>query len=123
MIEIQHQFETKKWFIPNWDLKVLILGTFNPKCGDTVGYFYGRDRNRLWALVSYCVGREIHPNNGDDFFTALKEEGIGCMDLLRSIRVPEERKSEICGDGYNDQKLLRGTNQRTYMTEEILEVI
>jgi hypothetical protein len=45
------------------------------------------------------------------------------MDLLRSIRVPEERKGEICGDGYSDQKLLRGTNQRTYMTDEILAVI
>ena len=123
MIEVRHQFENEEWFIPEWKLRVLILGTFNPECGDTVEYFYGRNRNQLWSLVSHCLGRDLHPNQGGEFFTALKEEGIGCMDLLRSIRVPEERKGEICGDGYSDQKLLRGTNQRTYMTEEILEVI
>lgn len=123
MIEIRHQFEKKDWFIPDWKLKILILGTFNPRCGDTVGYFYGRKKNQLWSLVSHCLGKELQPNQGADFFTALKEEGIGCMDLLRSIGVPEERKGEICGKGYSDQKLFRGTNQRTYMTDEILGVI
>ena len=123
MKDIQHQFAQKAWFVPNWKLKVLILGTFNPECGDAVDYFYGRSRNQLWSLVSHCLGRDLHPNQGGDFFTALKEEGIGCMDLLRSICVPEERRGEICGKGYSDQKLFRGTNQRTYMTDEILSVI
>jgi len=123
MIEIRHQFETKDWFIPDWKLKVLILGTFNPQCGDTVDYFYGRKKNQLWSLVSQCLGKELHPNQGGDFFTMLREEGIGCMDLVRSIRVPDEIKDEICGKGYSDQMLFRETNQRTHMTDEILEVI
>ena len=123
MIEIRHQFENEDWFVPDWKLRVLILGTFNPECGDPVAYFYGRKKNQLWHLVSYCRGIELHPNHGDDFLSALKEEGIACMDLIRSIRVSEERKGEICGKGYSDQMLFRGTNQRTYMTEEILEVI
>ena len=123
MIEVRHQLEDEDWFIPDWELKALILGTFNPECGDAVDYFYGRSRNQLWPLVSHCVGRDLHPNQGDDFFIALKAEGIGCMDLLRSIHVPEERKGEICGKGYSDQKLFRGANQRTYMTDEILAVI
>ena len=123
MIEIRHQFKNEDWFVPDWKLKVLILGTFNPECGDPVDYFYGRKKNQLWPLFSDCLGRELHPNQGDDFFTALKEEGIGCMDLLSSICVPEKRRSEICGKGYSDQKLFRGTNQRTYMTDKILGVI
>lgn len=123
MIEIRHQFENQDWFIPNWKLKILILGTFNPECGHRVEYFYGRKKNQLWPLMSDCLGRELNPNHGDQFFTALKEEGIGCMDILRSIHVPEERKDEICGKGYSDQKLFRGTNQRTYMTDEILGVV
>jgi hypothetical protein len=36
MIEVRHQFEDVDWFIPDWELKVLILGTFNPECGDAV---------------------------------------------------------------------------------------
>lgn len=123
MIEIRHQLESKDWFIPDWKLRVLILGTFNPECGDPVHYFYGRKKNQLWSLVSCCIGRELHPNQGVDFFIALKEEGFGCMDLLRSIRVPEERQVEICGKGYSDQTLFRGTNHRTYMTDEIIDVI
>ena len=123
MIEIRHQFENEDWFVPDWKLRVLILGTFNPECGDPVAYFYGRKKNQLWHLVSYYRGIELHPNHGDDFLSVLKEEGIACMDLIRSIRVSEERKGEICGKGYSDQMLFRGTNQRTYMTEEILDVI
>ena len=80
-------------------------------------------KNQLWSLVSQCLGKELHPNQGGDFFTMLREEGIGCMDLVRSIRVPDEIKDEICGKGYSDQMLFRETNQRTYMTDEILEVI
>lgn len=109
MIEIRHQFEIMDWFIPDCELKVLKLGVFNPKCGDTVRYFYGRDRSRLWSQLSHSVGREL-PSNGGDFFTVLKEEGIRCIDLLRSIRVPQERIGEVCGDGASDQKLFRGTN-------------
>ena len=31
MIEVRHQFENEEWFIPEWKLRVLIIGTFYPE--------------------------------------------------------------------------------------------
>lgn len=131
MIEIRHQFEGRDWFVPDWELKVLILGTFNPQvsirgnrtCGQEVPYFYGRKKNRLWEIVGHCVNRQLDPHNDRVFFEALRQEGIGCMDILKAVRIPEEKIQVICGKGYQDSELLRKPHEREYMTEEILEII
>lgn len=123
MKDIQHQFAQKEWFVPDWKLKVLILGTFNPEGGKPVPYFYGRERNHTWSIISHCIGQDLHPNQGEDFFNSIQSMGIGCMDLLRSIKVPVEGVDNIQGKGYADSNLFKGTNQRNYMTAEILSVI
>lgn len=123
MKDIQHQFAQKAWFVPNWKLKVLILGTFNPEGGQPVPYFYGRERNHMWKIISHCIGKDLHPNRGEDFFNSIQSMGIGCMDLLRSIKVPVEEAGKIQGKAYADSNLFKGTNHRTYMINEILSVI
>ena len=122
-IVIRHQFETEDWFIPDWELKVLLVGTFNPNGGKPVDYFYGRGRNLMWPIVSHCIGRDLHPNQGAEFFNVIRDLGIGCMDLLRSVSVPQEGEGNVLGEGYADSNLFKGVNQRTYMTDEILAVI
>ncbi len=42
--KISHQLANEKFFIPDWPLKHLFLGTFNPSGGETVSYFYGRKK-------------------------------------------------------------------------------
>ena len=123
MREIRHQFEAEDWFFPNWELKVLLVGTFNPSGGESVHYFYGRGRNHMWSIVSHCIGKDLHPNQGVEFFNTIRELGIGCMDLLRSVSVPKEGEGKVLGKGYADSNLFKGANHRTYMTDEILAVI
>lgn len=123
MREVRHQFESESWFVPDWKLKLLLVGTFNPEGGERVEYFYGRGMNHMWPIVSYCTGQDLHPSQGADFFNAIQELGIGCMDLLRSVGVPQGEEGKVRGMGYEDSNLFRGANQRVYMTEEILAVI
>jgi len=40
-MKINHQLLEKDFFIPNWDCKTIVLGTFNPEGGEPVNYFYG----------------------------------------------------------------------------------
>mgnify|MGYP006206611889 CR=1 FL=1 len=57
-IPINHQFLESDFFIPNWECETLILGSFNPGCGERTDYFYGRPRNRFWRAMELCAGLE-----------------------------------------------------------------
>ena len=36
--KINHQFLNSKFFFPNWKIQTLVLGTFNPSCGEETGF-------------------------------------------------------------------------------------
>jgi hypothetical protein len=48
-----HQFLNSKFFFPNWKIQTLVLGTFNPSCGDETDYFYGRCQNTFYRSTLY----------------------------------------------------------------------
>lgn len=125
---IQHQFLNQDWFIPNWECHTLIIGSFNPECGEQVDFFYGRTRNKFWRSVAMLLN--LQPNH---FFQGNAEErlaikirclqslGWGCVDFIRKIDVQEHFVPSVCGQGYTDSNLFNvGNVIRTYNTEQIL---
>ncbi len=42
MKTICHQLYSETYYVPNWPIKHLFLGTFNPEGGEKVPYYYGR---------------------------------------------------------------------------------
>lgn len=121
-MEIEHQLKHRDFYIPNWPLKYLFLGTFNPSGGEEVNYYYGRGRNRLWELLSNIFSTNLDPRRGD-FLSTLKTYKIGCMDMIDSISIPENQLDFVLGKGYQDSKIINNKVERMYNTKTILRVI
>lgn len=122
MKTIVHQLSTESFYIPQWEIKHLFLGTFNPSGGETVKYYYGRPRNQTWNLLSKIFNDSLNPNS-KEFFEKLKAHKIGCVDLIHSVTCPDEDISDIIGRGYSDNKIINGSVKRIYNTEIILDLI
>jgi hypothetical protein len=121
-MQINHQLINENFFIPNWEVKYLLLGTFNPEGGDPVAYFYGRNRNKTWELLSDIFNVELHPNN-DNFFELVQSLGIACMDMIKSVDADSTDYQYIVGKGYSDTKIINNQVLRVYNSEEIINVI
>lgn len=122
MVKIEHQLSSESFYIPQWALKYLFLGTFNPMGGESVKYYYGRKRNQMWKLLSGIFNCDFNPQN-EDFFQKLKENGIGCMDMIHSVKCKESESGWITGKGYSDSKIINNKIEREYNTTEILQLI
>ncbi|MBQ4915287.1 hypothetical protein J8L85_12615 [Maribacter sp. MMG018] len=120
---VNHQLLSKDFFIPKWEIKHLFLGTFNPEGGEEVNYFYGRNRNQTWKLLSEIFKDEFNPKEFDQFLTKLKKHKIACMDMIKSVKVINEDISLITGKGYSDSKIINNTIEREHNTTNIIEVI
>lgn len=120
---VTHQFLDSGYFFPTWEVNKLFLGTFNPSCGQQVDYYYRRESNGFWKILKrYNNGNEI----GD--FTQLREfmriNHFGCVDVIRSVEFPDTKESDICGNGYSDDKLFTVTDfTRIYNFEQIKNYI
>lgn len=123
---VNHQFLNQPWFLPNWECKTLIIGSFNPECGEQTDYFYGRNRNRFWRALAHL---QVQPQ--DYFFhiqegfarklTHLQNSKLGCADMIRSVKVQDHFVPKICGNGYTDQNLFNVANvSRQYNTSLII---
>ena len=121
-IEIKHQLINEDFFIPNWEVKHLFLGTFNPEGGAKVKYFYGRSRNRTWDILSEIFKKDLNPNN-QDFIKTIESLGIACMDIIRIVRINESEKQYVLGKGYSDSKIINNKTEREYNTDNILKLI
>jgi G:T/U-mismatch repair DNA glycosylase len=122
MPTIRHQLFNQKFYIPDWEIKYLLLGTFNPEGGEIVNYYYGRPRNQTWILLSEIFGEELNPEL-PDFFSKLKKHKIACMDLIHEVIAPIDRINGINGEGYKDSKIINTSVYRIYNTASILNVI
>lgn len=122
MVEIMHQFSDKDFYIPNWEVKNLFIGTFNPNCGEKVKYYYGREKNKTWEILSK-IFEEQFDTNSKDFLDKIKIHKIACMDLIHSVTVCENSKQYICGKGYSDNKIINNYVTREYNTEKINKII
>ncbi|MDC1391755.1 hypothetical protein N8334_00230 [Flavobacteriaceae bacterium] len=119
---IHHQFIGESFFLPNWTIKYLFLGTFNPNEGEKVNYFYSRKTNLFWTTLSKIFQDELNPNNSD-FLIKLKTHKIACMDLINSVEISNTDKEFIIGKGYSDSRIINNSVKRTYNTENINSVI
>ena len=122
MQTINHQFSSDSFYIPTWEVQHLFVGTFNPEGGARVPYYYGREKNQFWRLVSEITGVTINPSM-DNFFELLLQHKIACVDLIHSVRASEERISAILGEGYQDTAIINTSVQREYNTDHILSLV
>ena len=123
MIKVVHQLASKENYIPNWPIKYLFLGTFNPEGGDKVNYYYGREKNKFWPLLRTLTKLELDLNNPPTFFKELKQKGIACMDMIHELDVPENKMQYVTGRGFSDSKIINTCIERTYNTERINQLI
>lgn len=85
---VKHQLIKSEYFIPNWPIKTLVLGTFNPTGGQEVDYFYGRNRNRFWPAVFMCFNLNYDtPIELKQKLDLMEEHHFGCMDIIKSVKV------------------------------------
>ncbi|WP_448104614.1 hypothetical protein [Pedobacter panaciterrae] len=76
--------------LPNWEVKTLIIGTFNPELkwheGNKAEYYYGRTANYFWSILPCFAGlKAIAHNDVNTQLTFLQQNQIGVTDLLISI--------------------------------------
>jgi G:T/U-mismatch repair DNA glycosylase len=119
---MEHQFKNKEFYLPNWEVEYLFIGTFNPSGGEKVPYYYGRKKNRFWKLLSEVFKTELDPHD-DSFFENLKSLKVGCVDIIDSISYPEEYEDRVSGKGYSDSVLFLSTIKKDYNTKNILDII
>lgn len=126
---INHQLLDKSFFIPKWDCKTLVLGTFNPDGGDCINYFYGRKSNYFWKAISAIDNKNelfyytLITNNRNDYFELMKNRKFGCTDVIKMIECPNEVIGNVNGRGYNDQVLFNGQIIRHYNFDDIKNYI
>jgi G:T/U-mismatch repair DNA glycosylase len=124
---IEHQFLNSDFYLPSWKVKTLVLGTFNPNCGQTTDYFYGRNQNNFWRTIENIKGLDYGWFQ-DNYMRKLKcmsENEFGCADIIKSILKSDVvDKKEICGSGYSDQILFTAKKCKvTYNFDEIKSFI
>ena len=122
MKKIEHQFKKEDFYRPKWKIKHLFIGTFNPTGGEKVNYYYGRERNRTWELLSKIFKEELNPKD-KDFLKKLKKHGIACVDIIDTIKADEKKISQILGKGYKDSSIINKSVIREYNTEQISKII
>ena len=98
---ISHQFLSKSYFFPNWEVDTLFIGTFNPSCGSPLDYYYQRKSNGFWKILKqYDTGSNYDFSNFENLKSFMILKRFGCVDIIRSISFPDLDKNKICGKGY-----------------------
>lgn len=120
MREIEHQLKNNS--IPKWDVKHLFIGTFNPQSGQQVNYYYGREKNQLWKILSRIFDENFDTKD-QSFFKLLIKHKIACIDMINKVFSPDDRIEKIIGKGYNDNEIINSFVTREYNTETILNII
>lgn len=124
-MKIYHQLQH---LFPNWEIKHLFIGTFNPEGGDSVSYFYGREKNFFWKVLSDIFSENFDPKSSN-FNDLLVKQKIACVDMIKSVQrndkqeFSEKQLMEITRKGYSDSKIINGSIKREYNTLKILRII
>lgn len=111
LIPIFHQLPN---LLPNYPTKILLLGTFNPSCGEQVIVHYGRKRNKTWPVLSAILNEDFDTKRAS-IHEKMNAHGIACIDIIQSVDVPENLVQGICGKGYSDSKLFDKSITRNYI--------
>lgn len=108
---IPHQLPN---LLPTYPVKILLLGTFNPSCGEQVIVHYGRSKNKTWPILSDILKEDFDPSSAL-IHEKMEDHGIACIDIIQSVDVPENLVQGICGKGYSDSKLFAKSIKRNYI--------
>lgn len=119
---IIHQLSNKDFYFPKWKVKYLFIGTFNPKDGDPVSYYYGRKTNYCWPILSEIFEVDLKTDNVD-FFSEIQRLGIACVDIIDKVNVKKEWIKKVTGAGYKDTNIIRSDVFRNYNTSRIQNII
>lgn len=106
--KINHQFLNSDFFFPTWDVNTLVLGTFNPSCGEETDYFYGRCQNNFWRTIEEISDKRYRffQNNLKRKIKFMKDHKFGCTDIIKSVELVDiSYKNDLCGKGYSDKIL------------------
>ena len=122
MESINHQFLNSEFFIPHWPIKYLFIGTFNPTGGEKVKYYYGREKNQTWKVLSIIFNKKLNQSDAC-FMENIQNLGIGCVDLIKAVKFDESLTDDVLGKGYMDSKIINNQVERQYNTEKLLELV
>ncbi|HRR28546.1 MAG TPA: hypothetical protein P5270_04225 [Victivallales bacterium] len=108
----RHRFYDK--LIPEWPIKYLFIGTFNPEwnSGNDAAYFYGRPQNRFWEIMPIALNFESqikNRSNPEVLELFLKKNKIGLTDLIVEVtnadyKVASHRRALL---SFKDDELFR----------------
>ena len=115
--------------LPNWNVKTLIIGTFNPEIiwhpDNKAEYYYGRTANYFWSLLPCFTGLNgIAHNDVSAQLTFLQQNQIGVTDFLISID-----DADLSEQIHKDRILtvldkdIEQFNQFTWNTDPIIDFI
>ncbi len=123
MVTIYHKLHDKPYYFPDWKVKHLFIGTFDPSGDDNVTNYYGRPRNQIWRLMAALFDDVFDQRSFDDFLKTIQKHGIACVDMIHSITAPESNIRKLTGLGFNDTVIISASVKREYNTAKILELI
>ncbi|GAC1306972.1 MAG: hypothetical protein NVSMB24_18090 [Mucilaginibacter sp.] len=126
-MEVIHQFYNTHKFYPEWDVTYLFLGTFNPICGQQLDYYYYRRKtNGFWKILKkhFDPIDEYNIDTYEELRRFMIEKKIGCIDVICNVSFPDEKRSLICGEGFEDSTLFTVKKFiREYTFEEIKQFV
>ena len=111
MAVIKHQLSNQ---LPNYPIRILLLGTFNPEGGENVIVHYGRKKNQTWPLLSKIFLEKFNPND-ERIHEKMRRFGIACIDMIQSVEVESTKLNDVTGNGYKDTELFRSNVKRNYI--------
>ena len=91
--------------------ETLIIGTFNPDTFDNqADFFYGRNRNYLWRLLSSAYDEEdLKYASKEEKLLFISKYKIDFIDLIAEVLVDEGQEANF-NDDYIDQKVFTWRN-------------
>jgi len=106
MTKIKHRFLDHQ-IDPNTE--ILVIGTFNPDTEENVAdFFYGRQRNFLWALIPTAFNEtSLKGKSKEEKLEFIKRFKIDFIDLISEVEVDEAANYD---DGYIDSKVTEWRN-------------
>lgn len=103
----------------NPETEILIIGTFNPDTDENkADFFYGRNRNYLWKILSDIYQKQNLKNaSKKEKLSFIEQEKIDFIDLIVEIEVEDGHKLNY-KDDYIDSKVTQWQNVITEIEKQ-----